>query len=282
MEKIIYREYLFSEAQPWFAFLAEQECGNPALAGQHFHNCMELGFCREVEGDLFVEGKSWAIRCNSFFVVPPYAVHFTKLRRGTVEYLYFDANRIKKQVWGGAWQWESSNIPGILPMFYPKEESPFLFELVACLMKDLKEEQLGNVGLLAALLSQLEEEKENRSPVSQALVWLREHYMEEVRGEMLAAICGLSEGEFRRKFRESVGVTLSQYISDLRIRSACNLLLQSEKSILEIAMQVGFLSLSSFNNTFKRQMKESPRAWRESRRLIHKDQVFRLPYKGNL
>lgn len=66
------------------------------------------------------------------------------------------------------------------------------------------------------------------------------------------------------QFKESTGQTISDYISNLRLRIAKDLLLGTALPISEISERVGFDDPSSFYRYFKRKMRLTPLSFRES------------------
>jgi AraC-like DNA-binding protein len=80
----------------------------------------------------------------------------------------------------------------------------------------------------------------------------------------LASSVKLSKSAFAERFRELVGQTPLQYITEVRMHKAAELLQNSELSVAEIANATGYESASSFSNTFKRWHGESPLAIRKA------------------
>ena len=80
---------------------------------------------------------------------------------------------------------------------------------------------------------------------------VHENFMGAIKLETIAKIANMNPTSFCRFFRKSTGQTLSEYVNDLRIGKACNLLLDKRNlSISEIAYQSGFNSQTLFNRTF--------------------------------
>lgn len=61
------------------------------------------------------------------------------------------------------------------------------------------------------------------------------------------------------------GVSVSQYVNDLRIREAQRLLTETELPVTRVMMEAGFLTKSNFNREFRRMAGTSPSAWRRER-----------------
>ena len=82
---------------------------------------------------------------------------------------------------------------------------------------------------------------------------------------LVARHAGLSESHFCRLFKESAGLTLTDYVNRCRIDWAKRELLKPEARISEIAFLVGYQSLSQFNRSFARIVGVSPTIYRRSR-----------------
>lgn len=78
----------------------------------------------------------------------------------------------------------------------------------------------------------------------------------------VAQQAGLSESHFCRLFKESVGITLTDYVNRCRVDWAKRELLRPEARISEIAFLVGYQSLSQFNRSFARIVGVSPTLYR--------------------
>jgi AraC-like DNA-binding protein len=78
----------------------------------------------------------------------------------------------------------------------------------------------------------------------------------------LARIAYVSEAHFIRTFRATFGETPHRYLQRRRVERAMFLLRESELSISEICLEVGFQSLGSFGRTFRDVVGESPTTYR--------------------
>jgi AraC-like DNA-binding protein len=74
----------------------------------------------------------------------------------------------------------------------------------------------------------------------------------------------LSRSSLHRLFRLQTRMTISSYITQLRIGKACALLLNSQKPVSVIADQVGYRNLANFNRQFKQTKGQTPRRFREA------------------
>ena len=75
----------------------------------------------------------------------------------------------------------------------------------------------------------------------------------------LSRIAGINEFKLKRGFKEVFGQTVFGYLTDVRMELAKNDLLEKQKSITEIAFELGFSSVQHFSNAFKKKYGMAPR-----------------------
>lgn len=78
----------------------------------------------------------------------------------------------------------------------------------------------------------------------------------------LARIAYVSEAHFIRTFRATFGETPHRYLQRRRVERAMFLLRQTDRSVTEICLDVGFASLGTFSRTFHEIVGQSPVAYR--------------------
>ncbi len=74
---------------------------------------------------------------------------------------------------------------------------------------------------------------------------------------------GLSARQISGAINRSLGINVSQYVNQLRIREACRQLEETDQSVTAIMLSSGFQTKSNFNREFRRITGMSPVAWRE-------------------
>ena len=65
-------------------------------------------------------------------------------------------------------------------------------------------------------------------------------------------------------FKRITGTSIVTYITQIRIKKACEMLLNTNKQVVQIAMECGFDNLSNFNRQFKKNAGCSPLKYRKS------------------
>lgn len=84
----------------------------------------------------------------------------------------------------------------------------------------------------------------------------------------LARIAYVSPAHFIRTFRATFGETPHHYLQRRRVERAMFLLRESERSITDICLAVGFTSLGTFSRTFRDIVGQSPTQYR-ARAVVH-------------
>ena len=80
--------------------------------------------------------------------------------------------------------------------------------------------------------------------------------------DQLAEMSHLSTGHFCRLFKRYTFKTPVQYVNGVRLSAAADLLLESGRKELDIALETGFNSLSYFIGVFKQSMGCTPTEFR--------------------
>ncbi|MGT2950724.1 AraC family transcriptional regulator [Streptococcus cuniculi] len=92
--------------------------------------------------------------------------------------------------------------------------------------------------------------------------FINQHYVEPLSIAQLAELSGYSKPHFMAMFKQYTGSSCTDFIIQVRLSKACDLLTNTTKSILEIATEVGFHNLSNFNRQFKKLYHLTPKAYR--------------------
>jgi AraC family transcriptional regulator len=86
-----------------------------------------------------------------------------------------------------------------------------------------------------------------------------------IRSSDLATVVRLDPGYFCHVFRESFGEPPLRYVSRRRIERAQRLMLSTDTSLSQIALDCGFADQAHFSRLFRRVAGDTPSAWRRAR-----------------
>lgn len=90
------------------------------------------------------------------------------------------------------------------------------------------------------------------------LNFIDNNYAEKISAKELSELAYMSEGYFHHYFKKVVGLTLTDYINNLRIKKAANMIKNTNASITEIALSSGYSDINYFSRVFKKIMKLTP------------------------
>ena len=105
------------------------------------------------------------------------------------------------------------------------------------------------------------------------VAFLHDNFAEKLTLEDIAAAAAISSRECLRCFKETIGKSPMEYLTDYRIRAAKKLLQDTDLPVSDIAMQTGWGSSSYFAKIFHRETGKTPNACRREFRALQKSAV---------
>lgn len=94
--------------------------------------------------------------------------------------------------------------------------------------------------------------RKNLDRLNTVLSYIEENYPDNISNSDLAELVHLSDDRFNHLFRESMGMAPLQYINEVRLKKAMNLLKNGEYTAAQVADAVGFSDYNNFGRMFKR------------------------------
>lgn len=158
------------------------------------------------------------------------------------------------------------NLDRIIETYLQKENDHFAYvkltslsyELLYILLKYFQVSKEKSVGI---------ETKKHLDRLSQIFTIIKENYNRKLSISMIAAECGLTPEYLSRFFTKYIGVTLLNYINAVRLENAHRDLVNTDLSILEIALKNGFPNEKSFSRVFKSVYRISPSQYRRETKV---------------
>ncbi len=121
------------------------------------------------------------------------------------------------------------------------------------LYKELKKADEKKFQKSVPLITQTSEEK-----LETIIEFIKQNYTSDISREGLAAAADMNTSYFSTLFNTYTGKKINEYIHSLRIKDAADLLEKTDDKIIEIAYNVGFDSLATFNRAFKNETGLTP------------------------
>ncbi len=102
--------------------------------------------------------------------------------------------------------------------------------------------------------------------ISSAVNYIQEHLDEELTRDQVAECTGLSSTHFSRLLKQIYGHSFTDFVVYLRVERARELLVRTEKSLVQICMECGFNDQSYFTRAFQKRTGRPPGEYRKYKR----------------
>ena len=113
------------------------------------------------------------------------------------------------------------------------------------------------------LLNQDAEQKPNTHLLSKALQYMYDHISSDLTLNQVASYVNLSPGYFSTLLKNETGMRYAEFLSDLRLKRAQDLLKNGEMSVYDVAVVCGYQDIAYFSRCFKKRFGVSPSKWRQ-------------------
>ena len=117
--------------------------------------------------------------------------------------------------------------------------------------------------LLADFFSEMSANRQQLVRFEPVLLYIEEHYREPLSLSQLAALMGVSTTYFSNSFKSVFRISPKQYILNKRLAKSRQLLLETDRSIREIAWEVGFENENYFSEFFSTKIGQSALKYRQ-------------------
>lgn len=250
----------------------------------HFHKQLEMGLCLSGRGVFYIHGEVYPYGAGDISLIYPGESHIAQSARSAPSdwlFLTVDTERLFSGVRDEARLRALSFRPLGTGHVLSGEENrtvvAFLRRTISLYedksrTHDEKREQYA--ALLACLLyeSVAWEHRpvaatvplytERLREIYPAVQYILNRYTEDVQTTQLCEACSLSPVHLRRLFAALLGLSPIAFLHKTRISHACSALADPSLSMLAVAEQCGYSSLSSFNRQFQKWMHCSPSEYR--------------------
>lgn len=102
---------------------------------------------------------------------------------------------------------------------------------------------------------------DNEEKFIRTIKYIQQYYCEPINLTKLAKMSGYSYDHFRHLFQNYMGITPMNYIIQLRLEKAKEMMIRKLANMTQISLECGFSSLSHFSSTFKKRIGKSPKEY---------------------
>lgn len=235
----------------------------------HFHNAVEIVYV--LEGYSTVRGDSGrlALRPGDFFVSFPNQAHGYEDSRDFEGYVLI-ATTASLPTFKATLEQKQPAEPVIHPTGPEVEDIVTLMKMMRADRNTASPSQLQGYALVlfnkVLPMLRLAPRSASTDTLQVILRYISEHYREPITRKGIAKAVGYSESHISHLFTEVLNVSLTDYITVLRMDEARQLLRDTDLPISRIAMMLGFSSIRSFNRFFAKEMNKTPTVYRASHR----------------
>lgn len=125
------------------------------------------------------------------------------------------------------------------------------------------------IAYCSGIIQRIEQKKDNRQKdmLEKVIAYIEINYLHaDISAEMLSDMVNLTPGYFGKIFNDNIGKSVNEYIIEMRMNKAKELLEKNTLSVNDIASQVGFSNQSYFTATFKKWNGITPNQYRSEYR----------------
>jgi len=249
------------------------------IISSHWHDQIQFFYCARGNAVIRCNSKEFEVSDNDFVIINSKELHYIEsISEGLTLYLIkIDLTFIY-----------SNKADSIQAQFLtPLSQNLILFEnvvrndesLLRCVNRMIHEYFTKEIGFELAIKSQVYDlivillrgyikkiynESELKSKMlllqrfKDVIDYIENNFTEKIDLEKLSKIAGFSKGHFCRLFKQITSMSAIDYINNLRINKAFDLLKNSDLNITEIAVSCGFSDSNYFSRIFKNHKKISP------------------------
>lgn len=105
--------------------------------------------------------------------------------------------------------------------------------------------------------------QKNRRPIAEAVYYISMHYQEQISQTDVAEACNISPAYMSRLFKEETGVGFQDYLTRIRMENAEKMLAETNLSVKEIALAVGYPDEKYFSKLYKKLTGIKPSEYRK-------------------
>ena len=189
---------------------------------------------------------------NEYYVIkisPTFFLQFSTQEEGTEYVMRFAINRKEnKNIWKRE-ELEGTALLAALQSLIDEHENAKYASQVAIKLKIM--ELLVEILRSDSTTDTKVPHNQTTSLIYNTMVYVRNHYAEDMDERELARSLGMSYSYFSRSFKRVTGITFKQYLNRIRVNQAEKLLCRGSASVSEIATKCGYNSISYFINVYK-------------------------------
>ena len=241
------------------------------MDSMHFHDGYEMYYLTEGSRNIFIEDDLYKITAGTILFIKPMEMHYSYTTNDPVHERF--AINFNREMYGNALtDDEFSSMVSVFDkriISLNKEQQRYVTEFLKITEKQAlnKNSSFSVKSALAGIMSLCsyfdtiasEGEQSNEDAfIVNAVKYINESFRNDISLADVVKIAKLSESYFCRQFKKITGATFLQYLTNIRLREAHNLLVTTKQTISDIAEISGFSSTAQMTRAFRQNYGISP------------------------
>lgn len=264
------------------------------MKNAHFHPVYEIYYLNAGTRKFFIESEIYNISKGDLVLLNKNVMHKTTYSSDRVNertYILFNDRHIsglvekfgrkeidecfKQKVFSIPIQ-RRDYVEGLISQLYNeyKNNDEFSYTLMECYLNELMifliryNRHISSDSSRIDILNSAQNLNSIDEGIQTAAKYIVDNYNKNITLTSTAEYVNMSSTYFSKKFKEVTGFGFKEFLLNLRIKKACELLLETKLSITEIAYDSGFNDSNYFGDVFKKNKGISPLQYRKNRELI--------------
>lgn len=247
-----------------YIYLEHEIIDKTWVSRAHYHNSIEFSVCVFGTHRICVNGVMHEIGAGDIFCVNSLEVHYFDIREG---------NEIIAVLIDDKYLEDLKNVSGQVEITFPmlmqdKEKNKKAIEYLLDWSKNKSScRKLQHQGYADLFLGELYDkyglvkkiQSKTNSVMVDILQYIHQNIKKEITLESIANMAGYSKNHFAKLFHEMVGQNFKDYLNMRRAEISKELIENTEKTIVNIAFEVGFDSVATFYRAYEKRYGEAPR-----------------------
>lgn len=247
---------------------------------QHYHDCYEIYLQVSGARNLFHDDICYTLKPGDLVVFKPFALHYTESCENLPYERYvlnFSSDKLALLLDSTELSFLLEKLDSYVISLNKTQTEEILQSIKRIQAFSKKEgflsEKLLYSAVLQLLMGILDYTKENTpiknqnipSEIIKALQYMNTHYRTTLTLDMVADYVHMSKYHFCRNFHLATGATFLEYLYNIRLAKAHQLLNETSLSLAEIAGKTGFSSSAHLSRVFRQVYTISPREFRRTK-----------------
>lgn len=234
----------------------------------HLHNEIEIIYVKDGEASAYADSTVCNLKNGDTFIAFPNQIHYYKTHKRGIFYVYIISSDF---VFGLKNQF-TNYVPQKNNFTCDSQIQEMFQKIVDNFNQNFNTVSVGYINIILGILIPMLDLKPNlssdNSTLRSILQYCSEHFTEDISLGQVADELHLNKYYISHLINRKLELGFNDYINLLRVKTACALLLESDKKIADISEEVGYGTIRSLNRSFKQIMKLTPLEYRNQSKIL--------------